>query len=233
MIFKNISEANNILKSYYFVTIITLTVIFATSCTKDNESTSLYGNGKGMITFWCKSDLGVGNITVTLDGQTIGTISHFNSSGPQCGKEDVNFAASVGTHTFLCSAGSSRWSGTITIKEGECFSQELLGGGTGGGGGTGNGCQFSLVGKWLRQSSPYTGLVITYDGSRGIVTSAPTGSCFPVGDVKWIDYNSGSCSLNELSRGSSTCNNRGYSPSSIRFTDNNNLSVEGFNYIRQ
>jgi hypothetical protein len=100
-----------------------------------------YGSGNGMVTFYLTSDLGVGNIAVSVDGQSRGTITQFHSGGVTCGSGNVNVTLSQGTHSLhaVSQTGAVVWNDTFDIDEGSCLPFELTysgGGGTTTGGTT-------------------------------------------------------------------------------------------------
>jgi hypothetical protein len=123
----------------------TLTVLYLAlmlfSCTKETTTTQAPAT-TGSATFFAKSDLGAGNITVSVNGQVVGTISHYYPSGVTCGSSDVNIEEPAGTYSWTAvgANGSPAWSNTVTITNGACVPIELTNnGGSSGGGGTGNG----------------------------------------------------------------------------------------------
>ncbi len=97
------------------------------------------GSNTGDLVFWTQSDLGCGPINVSLNGVGSTNITGFFSGGaPDCsnnsGGGNFNDLA-PGTYSFTASCSTLNWNGTVTIQEGVCTQQELLGGGGGGGGG--------------------------------------------------------------------------------------------------
>ena len=95
--------------------------------------------GQGM--FWTASDLGCGNITVTLGGASGSISTYYNTSIPSCGAAGcATFDLAPGTYTYFAScSGGQTWSGSITIVAGGCSKIQLTGGGGGGGSTTGQG----------------------------------------------------------------------------------------------
>ncbi len=118
--------------------IMLMTLILVFSCkkkeTEPSEDTNNYGSGNGMVTFYLKSDLGLGSITVSVDGQAKGTITQFHSGGVTCGSGNVNVTLSKGNHTLyaVSQTGSVIWNNTFTIYEGDCLPFELTYSGSGG-----------------------------------------------------------------------------------------------------
>lgn len=103
---------------------------FVVCCKKDTVNP--FGGEKGQITFYTGSDLGVGNITVYIEGSEVGTMSHYFTGGPDCGSGDVNVVKDAGTYNWnATSQGGATWSGNISFLKGECRTMELtLGGNT-------------------------------------------------------------------------------------------------------
>ncbi len=109
---------------------------FAISCTKEtgtNTPTATTGNA----IFWVASDLGVGTIGVTCNNNTQIIRGYSTSGTPSCGAAAcANFTLSPGTYSFTAVAGSTQWSGNVTITSGGCTPLQLKGnGGVNGGGG--------------------------------------------------------------------------------------------------
>jgi major membrane immunogen (membrane-anchored lipoprotein) len=103
-------------------------------------STHPYGIGNGMYSVYIKTDLGVGNITCTIDGTSVGTISHFGAN-TVCGSADINKVLSAGTHSFSgVSSTGVTWSFTFTVTADICSSTYLIyTGGSSGSGSSGSG----------------------------------------------------------------------------------------------
>jgi hypothetical protein len=94
-----------------------------------------YGVGKGQITIYTSTDLGLGAIDCKIDGQSVGSITHFHPN-VTCGSADINAILPSGTHSFFGSAsnGTITWSFTFTVTEDKCSLQRLTYTGGGGGG---------------------------------------------------------------------------------------------------
>lgn len=92
--------------------------------------------GQGM--FWAASDLGCGNITVTI-GSSSGVITnYYNTSIPNCGAAYcATFTLTPGTYSYTATCSSKTWSGSITITAGDCSKIQLTS--SGGGSTTGQG----------------------------------------------------------------------------------------------
>lgn len=84
------------------------------------------GDEDGQIMFWIQSDLGCGNISVTLEGQGSGSISGYYSTSPSCGASgSANFTVPAGTYSFSASCDGRTWDGSVTVSEGQCFKMQL------------------------------------------------------------------------------------------------------------
>lgn len=83
-------------------------------------------SGTGKATFWTRTDLGCGPITVSVAGQSR-NITAYHSSGPaNCGASGAaNFDLSAGTHNFTASCDGTTWQGTVTVTSNGCSFSEL------------------------------------------------------------------------------------------------------------
>jgi hypothetical protein len=102
------------------------------------------GSQTGQVLFWTRSDLGVGNESVYVNGSYAGQITGFYSGGaPSCGATRcVTVTLAPGTYSWNATAsGGTTWSGSVTITAGGCFKEELslTSGGTTTGGSTSGG----------------------------------------------------------------------------------------------
>jgi hypothetical protein len=85
-----------------------------------------YGTGNGQFSFWIKSDLQTGNISIYVEGESVGTISHYHAGGITCGSGDVNFIKPAGSYNWNATAvNGATWSGTLNIGDGTCNKMEL------------------------------------------------------------------------------------------------------------
>ena len=81
--------------------------------------------GTGNIIFWTNSDLGCGNITVTVSGKSA-AISKFFSATPACGADGAaNFTLPVGNYSYSAECSGKKWSSTFSIQQGQCFKMQL------------------------------------------------------------------------------------------------------------
>lgn len=84
------------------------------------------GSGNGNIIFWINSDMGCGNINVTLQGQGSSSISNFYASSPNCGASGcANFTVAPGTYNFTANCGDYSWDGSVTVSEDQCYKMQL------------------------------------------------------------------------------------------------------------
>lgn len=80
--------------------------------------------GQGM--FWIASDLGCGNISVTVNGVTKTITQYYSSGAPACGASGcATFDLPAGTYAFTASCTSKNWNGNITIIAGNCSRSQL------------------------------------------------------------------------------------------------------------
>lgn len=125
----------------------------AISCSNDSDSgttnnpPSDNGNGggntggaTGNAMFWVSSDLGCGNISVTINGETKTISSYYSSLTPNCGAVGcANYTLPAGTYNYSASCSSKTWSGTINVTNDNCSKMQLTNSNTGGSGGGGSG----------------------------------------------------------------------------------------------
>lgn len=144
------------------------------------------GTTSGSAMFWIKSDLGCGNISVTLNGSTK-TITGFNTAGaPACGTANsANFTLAAGSYNYTASCTGKTFSGTVDITANVCSRIEFVN--SGGGGGATSTISFA--------NKTYTIMTITFDGvtknvdpgATGVFTGTPnttaTGSAFTSGQT--------------------------------------------------
>ncbi len=84
------------------------------------------GSSTGSAMFWTSSDLGCGNITVTISN-TSGTISQYYSSAtPTCGAGGcANFTLPPGTYNYTAGCTNKTWDGIINVTVGGCMRMRL------------------------------------------------------------------------------------------------------------
>jgi len=186
------------------------------------------GGGNGNVSFWVKTDLGCGNITVNVNGQS-GSITGYNTNGvSDCSVSGgANFTLPAGNYNYTasCSGGVS-WSGTITVTAGGCLLQQLTGSTTA------SGCNYSLDGTWTRQNDGgcpnSTGMKIYFSNGQGVIQSAASNTCgFYTGQVKWKNFNSSSCTIDDLIMPTDN-----YSSYSISFVNSSSFKIGSVTYTR-
>ena len=178
-------------------------------------------NTIGKAIFYISTDLGLGNITVEIDGKS-SLISGYNSSSPDCGNDkSANFDLEEGTHSFVANAsGWVNWKGTIIVTAGQCSKMRLYsaGGNLGNTGGTAKGQAIF----WIKSDLGCGNVAVTCNGVTKSIrgfngvgaptcgSSGPATFEFPVGTYsfsaqcgaqKWngsVTIASGVCNQNEL-----------------------------------
>lgn len=96
-----------------------------------NRDDEFCGNGSGetgKITFYIKSDLGCGNISVTVDGEGSKSITSYYTGGPSsCGASGcANFTLEPGQYTYSASCSGYTWEAqSFTITSDDCTLYEL------------------------------------------------------------------------------------------------------------
>jgi EGF-like domain len=80
----------------------------------------------GQAMFWLRSDLGCGNITVTLDGSSAIIDGYYSGGAPACAATSTaTFTRTSGTYSYSASCSGLTWSGTVVISAGGCYKLEL------------------------------------------------------------------------------------------------------------
>lgn len=84
-----------------------------------------YPSGSGALSFWTQTDLGCGNITVSIGGQSK-LISQYFGTIPTCGADGTGtFVLPAGNYTFSGSCVNTTWNSTVTISPGVCTRMQL------------------------------------------------------------------------------------------------------------
>ncbi len=82
----------------------------------------------GQVVFWTASDLGCGNITVTINGKAE-VITGYHPSAPGCGANNAaTFDLPEGNYSYTAQCTGKTWSGQVTFTAGQCFKLQLTGG---------------------------------------------------------------------------------------------------------
>ena len=99
------------------------------------------GSSSTQMMFYTSSDLGEGNITVTLSGYSSKYITKYFSSGtPDCGVSGAaTYTVPSGTYSYTAKGqAGGTWSGSVNVVNGQCNKLRLIANNSGGGGGGGN-----------------------------------------------------------------------------------------------
>ncbi|MGB0885836.1 MAG: hypothetical protein ACPGVH_05515 [Chitinophagales bacterium] len=106
------------MKNTISIILLGFALLFISSCGKNGLA--------GQVTFWTDSNLNCGEITVILDGDTIGKITEVYSEKPFCNK--VGTASKTianGTYNYTASDTCNVWSGTVTLSENACYTEKI------------------------------------------------------------------------------------------------------------
>lgn len=146
------------------------------SCKKVDTPPGGGGNntGYGNAMIWTKNGT-LGYVTINCNGQSEVISKYYPTGGPSgCGVSGfANFELPVGTHSFTGSnAAGTTWSGSVTIKDGDCTLMEITsGGGTGGGGGGGGGGSSNKAQAVFFTYAATTPISVTVSGLTATITS--------------------------------------------------------------
>jgi hypothetical protein len=180
-----------------------------------------YGSGNGKITFIRKQQID-GPVLISISNTQLNDSIVWQET-PPC---DTNIAVSV-----ILSAGnySVRIEGSIflcnydvTVEERVCKIREYtncIGGYVG--------CT-DITGVWLRTADGpcpnCAGLKVEFRNGLGEVVYTPPGCRFPIGDIKWKDFNLGSCSMLDLAR-DQYGGSPGYQDANLIFYNRNSFEI--------
>jgi len=134
------------------------------------------GSNSGKATFWTKSDLGCGNITVNINGTTRTINSYYsNGIGNGCDVSGcANFTLSPGSYSYSASSsGGMTWNGTVNISANGCNQIQLTGNcnGGGGGGGGGGGSNSGKVTFYTKSNLGCGSITVTINGTTRTISS--------------------------------------------------------------
>ena len=182
-----------------------------------------YGEGNGKITFYRTQQI-AGSVTIKISDKTLND-SIVWQSAPNC---DTNIAASVilraGNYTASMEGSVFLCNYNINIEEKKCKLLEYtncMGGYVG--------C-YTLTGTWLRTADGpcpnCQGLKIQFLNGIGEVIYTPPGCRFPLGDIKWKDFNINNCTMLDLAR-DQYGGSPEYQSADINFLNKNSLIING------
>ena len=182
-----------------------------------------YGEGNGKITFYRTENID-GPLVIKISNKTI-TDSLVWNSEPNC---DTNIAASVilrkGDYNVNINGASFSCLYNVTVTEKQCIKLKY------------DGCSGGLVpcvgleGTWQRTADGpcpnCQGLKIYFQNGTGEVIYTPPGCRFPLGDLKWINYDSLNCSMMDLARDDYGGYPQ-YQNATTIFSDRNHFTING------
>jgi len=109
------------MKNLIKVTVLALALVFLNSCEKETASST------GNVIFWISQPMNT--VNCTIDGQTNVITSYYESGINECQQSGcAYFEVPIGTYSFTAKENGVfgySWSGSITVKGGECFQQYL------------------------------------------------------------------------------------------------------------
>ncbi|HEY5534712.1 MAG TPA: hypothetical protein VIL99_07255 [Ignavibacteria bacterium] len=190
-----------------------------TNCNGGNP----YGEGNGKITFYRTQQI-AGPVTIKISDKTLNDTLVWQSA-PDC---NSNIAASV-----ILRAGdySVRIEGSVFLCDYNTRVEEKI-------------CKvlnytncnngyvgcYTMTGTWIRTADGpcpnCQGLKIQFLNGVGEVIFTPPGCRFPLGDVKWIDFNINNCTMLDLARDQFGGSPQ-YQSSSINFLNKDSLLING------
>ncbi len=156
-----------------------------------------YGEGNGKITFFRTQQID-GPITIKISDKTLNDSIVWTVT-PNC---DTNIAASVilkkGNYTAQIEGSIFLCRYDINVEERKC---KLIDYTTCNGGYVG--C-YNIDGLWLRTADGpcpnCMGLKVFFENGIGEVVYTPPGCRFPIGDIKWKDFNINNCTMLDRAR---------------------------------
>jgi len=182
-----------------------------------------YGEGNGKITFIRTQQI-TGGVTIYISNkQQRDTIVW--SVAPSCDSNKAasqilkagNYSVKIEGDVFLCNY-------TVTVEERKCKILDY----TNCSGGY-VGC-YTLEGVWNRTADGpcpnCKNLKIEFRNGIGEVIYTPPGCRFPLGDLKWIDFDIYGCKVSDLAR-DSLGSSPEYQTASVTFSDKNTFVING------
>jgi len=182
-----------------------------------------YGEGNGKISFIRTQQIN-GPVIVYVSGKTLYDTLVWSVS-PSCDTNIVtsqilkagNYVVRIEGNVFLCNYN-------INVEERKCKILDY----TNCSGGY-VGC-YTLDGVWNRTADGpcpnCKGLKIEFRNGEGEVIYTPPGCRFPIGDIKWMNFNIGSCTMSDLAR-DSLGGSPEYQSASLSFENKNSFVING------
>jgi len=157
-----------------------------------------YGDGNGKITFIRKQQI-QGPVIIKIANRELNDTIVWQST-PGCDSSlAVSLILKAGSYTAKIEGSEFLCNYDITVEERICKIIEYTGC-------TGGyvGCPSDINGVWLRTADGpcpnCRGLKVEFRNGIGEVIYTPPGCRFPIGDLKWKEFNSGGCSMYDLAR---------------------------------
>jgi len=116
------------MKLIFGLLIVATTIL--SGCNKDEVDPVENNDYDGYITFYTKATEGCGDIALSLNGNSIGTLADSTATDPACqaanGPGIITIGVDIGAHDYSASDNCNNiWTGTIIINKGDCKTKEL------------------------------------------------------------------------------------------------------------
>jgi len=182
-----------------------------------------YGEGNGKITFMRTQQI-AGPVTIKISNKSLND-SLVWQAAPPCDTNIAtsqilkagNYSVKIEGSVFMCNYG-------VTVEERKC---KILDYTNCNGGNTG--CT-DITGIWLRTSDGpcpnCRGLKVEFRNGEGEVIFTPAGCRFPLGDIKWNNFNLDNCTINDLAR-DSLGGSPEFQPANMVFDNKNSFVING------
>jgi hypothetical protein len=195
--------------TYLFSIVLVLFLVYISACDSGGGITSNtitnppppspnpYGSGNGKITFIRKQQID-GPVTIKISDKSLNDSLIWQMT-PPC---DTNIAASqilkAGSYSVRIEGSIFMCNYNVTVEERICKILDY----TNCSGGS-VGCT-DITGVWLRTADGpcpnCRGLKVEFRNGSGEVVFTPQGCRFPLGDIKWSDFNVNGCTMLDLAR---------------------------------
>lgn len=179
----------------------------------DDDDDGGSGDGTGEVLFWLRSDIGCGNIDVTVDNQTKTITSYYTSGAPDCGASGcATFTLEPGSYNFSASCSGETWSGSVSVTDGGCYKMELTGSdggdGDGGDGGSSTGSAIFWTG-YDHGCGPITVTLGSYSNTISVYYTSGGPDCGEDGNANFYNLDPGTYSW------SATCGDYSWGPGTL------------------